>query len=377
MGLQTEADVTSSSTAVQRKSYGSVGMNRKVIVNYVEFSKYPECDIYQYDVDIVPERGDFKKLPPPAYMRSVAYKEDGRTLNYVIKLREAAVVNTSIITEYMNGRGDVDMGDIQSALNALDLAIGSVLHLEMTGFNRSFFTREQSLVTSGGLELWRGFSFSVRPGIGKLYLNVNTAVTAMYTPGSLLDALMSLLDMRDPSQLRGRLTPQTVREMGSYLRGLILYNEHRGVQGKRKFSVRGATSRPLDQETFEWEDPERPGQPETISVADYFHRRYRIDLRYPFLPGLIGRKNSVFPIEFCEIAEKQRYKGKLDDRQTADMVKFACQRPGDNTNRILDILKRRRLGDSPAVKSFGLALPEKLIEVDSRVLPVPTIHYGP
>ncbi|KAJ1985743.1 hypothetical protein GGI04_006252, partial [Coemansia thaxteri] len=267
------------STAVQRKSYGSVGMNRKVIVNYVEFSKYPECDIYQYDVDIVPERGDFKKLPPPAYMRSVfdaamgahrqgklkgitmvydsrkiayapkavcgpketlelevAYKEDGRTLNYVIKLREAAVVNTSIITEYMNGRGDVDMGDIQSALNALDLAIGSVLHLEMTGFNRSFFTREQSLVTSGGLELWRGFSFSVRPGIGKLYLNVNTAVTAMYTPGSLLDALMSLLDMRDPSQLRGRLTPQTVREMGSYLRGLILYNEHRGVQGKRKFS---------------------------------------------------------------------------------------------------------------------------------------------
>ncbi|KAJ2009709.1 hypothetical protein GGI04_000199 [Coemansia thaxteri] len=403
----------------QQQGYGSLGRPQKVFVNLVEFTKFPEADIYQYNVVVVPERGDFKRLPPPAYMRSVfdaamgahrqgklkgttmvydsrkiayapkrvcgpketleldvAYNEDGRTENYVIKLREAAVVNTSIISEFIRGRGNVDVGDIQSALNALDLAIGSVLHLEMVGFNRSFFTREQSRAISGGLELWRGFSFSVRPGIDRLYLNVNTAVTAMYTPGSLLDALMSLLDMRDPSQLRGRMTPQTVREMGSYLRGLILHNEHRGIQGKRKFSVRGVTSRPLDQESFEWEDPDHPGPPATITVAQYFQRRYNLHLRYPFLPGLVGRKNSVFPIEFCEIAQNQRFRGKLDDRQTADMVKFACQRPGDNMNRICDVLRQVDLGRSPVVQSFGLALPTRLSEVESRIMPAPTVNYG-
>ncbi|KAJ2740955.1 hypothetical protein GGI19_007017, partial [Coemansia pectinata] len=346
--------------------------------------------IYQYDVVVKPERGDFKKLPPPAYMRSVfdaamgqhrqgklkgtamvydarkiayapkricgpqesldldiSFNDEGRTENYIIRLREAAVVNTSILTEFMTGRGNVDVGEIQAAINALDLAIGSVLHLEMIGFNRSFFTRAQSQPTSGGLELWRGFSFSIRPGIDRLYLNVNTAVTAMYTPGSLLDALTSILNVRDAQQLRGKLSVQTLREMGTFLRGLVMFIRHRGLQGRRKFAVRGVTSKGLDQESFDWEDPDKPGNPENITVAQYYLRRYNIKLSYPFLPGLVGRKNSVFPIEFCEIGENQRYKGHLDENQTADMVKFACQRPGENMSRIRQVLGQTDLGNQP------------------------------
>ncbi|KAJ2747512.1 hypothetical protein GGI20_000501 [Coemansia sp. BCRC 34301] len=400
-------------------AYGTVGRRQKVVANYIEFERYPEADIFQYDVTVRPERGDFKKLPPPAYMRLVfdaamrehrqtklkdiamvydsrkiayapkrvcgpkevleldlSYNDDGRTENYKIILKEVAIVNTSILTEFMSGRGNVDVGDIQAALNALDLAIGSVLHLEMVGFNRSFFTRELCSNTSGGLELWRGFSFSVRPGIDRLYLNVNTAVTAMYTPGSLLDALTSIMGVREPSQLRGRLSVQTLREMSTFLKGLILHMHHRGIQGKRKFSVHGTTSKGLDEESFEWEDPDRPGNPVNITVAQYYQRRYNIRLNYPFLPGLIGRKNAVFPIEFCEIAENQRYKGHLDERQTADMVKFACQKPSYNMQSIMNVLQQTNLGRSPVVQSFGLALPNKLAEVDSRVLVPPTVNYG-
>ncbi|KAJ2560444.1 hypothetical protein GGH95_004840, partial [Coemansia sp. RSA 1836] len=50
--------------------YGTLGRSQKVVANCIEISKYPEGDIYQYDVTVRPERGDFKKLPPPAYMRS-------------------------------------------------------------------------------------------------------------------------------------------------------------------------------------------------------------------------------------------------------------------------------------------------------------------
>ncbi|KAJ2032663.1 hypothetical protein IWW57_000095 [Coemansia sp. S610] len=401
------------------KSYGTLGRRQKVYANYVEIEKYPERDIYQYDVVIRPERGDFKKLPPPAYMRSVfdaamgehrkgklkgtvmvfdsrkvayapqrvcgpkealeleiSFNDDGRTENYVIRLREAAVVNTSILTEFMTGRGNINVGEVQSALNALDLAIGSVLHLEMVGFNRSFFTREQSIPTSGGLELWRGFSFSVRPGIDHLYLNVNTAVTAMYTPGSLLEAITRILDVRDPSQLRGRLTVQVLREMSTFLRGLVIFLRHRGIQGRRKFAVRGTTPKGLDEESFDWEDPNKPGMPENITIAQYYQRRYNIRLNYPFLPGLVGRKNSVFPIELCEIAENQRYKGHLDEKQTGDMVKFACQRPGDNMNRIMDVLQQTNLGRQPVVQAFGLSMSNRLTEVESRVMAAPTVSYG-
>ncbi|KAJ2464772.1 hypothetical protein GGI02_004893 [Coemansia sp. RSA 2322] len=358
---------------MQCKNYGIAGISRNVTANYIEISKYREGEIYQYGVDVTPDHGAFDIPPPPAHMclvfdaamnahrqgkldgitmvydaHTIAYAskrvcspdetielkivftEDGFTENYVIKLHETAVVNTSIVSEHMHGRGDVDMGNLQLALTALDLAIGSVLCLEMAGFSLSLFTHEQSLVTSGGLELWRGFSLSVRPGIDSLYLNVNIDATAIYPPGSLLDALMGLLGIRDPNQLCGRLTSQTVREIGPYLHHPVLHNKHSGIQGKQKFMVQGVTDLPLDQETIEWEDPEH----------------------------------------------KQCYKGKLDDRQAADLAKFACQRPGDYMNRILDILKRHRLSDSPAVQSFGLALHERLTEVESRVLPAPTVSYG-
>ncbi|KAJ1796836.1 hypothetical protein LPJ59_003504 [Coemansia sp. RSA 2399] len=401
------------------KPYGLEGRRTKVYVNMIELKKYPEQEIYQYDVELSPERGAFKKLPAPEFMRSVfeqamrthrtttlkgiplvydarkiayapspicgpkeelmldvTYIESGRSEKFNIRIRQAAIINTTILTEYIRGRSSASVADIQPALAALDLAVGSVVRTQMVGFNRSFFTREGSKVTSGGLELWRGFSFSIRPGVDRLYLNVNTAVTAMYAPGSLLDSLLNLLDMRNASQLRGGLSQQIVRTLGSYLRGVILYLTHRGIQGKRKFSVKGMTTKPLDKESFEWEDPTRPGQPEMITIEKYYQRRYNIKLEYPFLPGLVGRKNAVFPIELCDIGENQRYKGKLDDKQTADMVTFACKRPNENMSSINTVISSLGIGSSPVVKSFGMEIPNKLAEVDARVLPPPTIIYN-
>ncbi|KAJ2746630.1 hypothetical protein GGI20_001210 [Coemansia sp. BCRC 34301] len=127
--------------------------------------------------------------------------------------------------------------------------------------------------------------------------------------------------------------------------------------------------------TFEWEDPENSGRPETITVAQYFQRRYNIRLNYPFLPGITDRRKSVFPIEFCDIFENQHYRSNLDERQTAAMVRFACQKPNRNMELIVDILQKRNLSCSSIVHSFGLSLPNKLAEVELRVLLPPTIMY--
>ncbi|KAJ2256324.1 hypothetical protein GGH98_001570 [Coemansia sp. RSA 454] len=399
--------------------HGSAGRKLRVAVNHVEFTKYSEREIIQYDIELQPEGTEFKKLPPPELMRSVfdqcmrihrasrlgnthmvydarkiayaprrvcgptetlrlevSHSEAGRASKYIVQIREAAVIDPSSVTRFIRGDAGTEMADIQPALTAMDLAIGSVAHQDMVGFGRSFFTRAQSMPTSGGLELWRGFSLSVRPGMERLFLNVNTAVTAMYMPGSLLNALLAVFDLQSAEQLRGHIDQSRAREMSAYLRGLTLYLRHRGITGKRKFAVKGITSAALDRESFEWEDPDRPGHPETVSIAQYYAKRYNIKLRYPYLPGLVGRKNAIFPIELCEVAENQRYRGKLDDRQTADMVRFACQRPDENRNRIEDVLKQLNFAESPVTAAFGLTLTSRLAEVESRVLPAPIINYG-
>ncbi|KAJ1895802.1 hypothetical protein LPJ66_004365 [Kickxella alabastrina] len=401
------------------KPYGTVGRRMQVVSNYVEVARYPKGEIYQYNIELKPERGAFTRLPPPAYTRAifeqamrmhrnstlkgipmvydarkiayapkqvcepgqtltldVTHTEDGRSEKFVIEIRQSAVVSANLLTEFMRGSKGVEIADIQPILNAFDLTIGSVIHAEMVGFGRSFFTRTQSKATSGGLELWRGFSFSFRPGVDQLYLNTNTAVTAMYTPGSLLEALVKMLNLRDINQLRGKIAPEMVHVIGAYLRGVTLYIHHRGMQGRRKLTSKGITRLPLDQESFDWEDPNNAGASENITISKYYSKRYNITLRYPFLPGLAGRKNAVFPIELCEIADNQRYRGKLDERQTADMVTFACQRPSNNMDQIVQVLDKLDLGNSPVVKSFGLAIPNVLSRIESRVLPAPTLKYG-
>ncbi|KAJ2741663.1 hypothetical protein GGI20_005033, partial [Coemansia sp. BCRC 34301] len=200
----------------QSANYGTLGKRQKVVANCAEILKYPEGEVYQYDVVVTPERGDFKNLPPLTYMR---------------------------------------------------------------------------LVFDAG--------------------------------------------MREHRQVKLQDIPMT----------------------------------------FEWEDPENSGHPETIAVAQYFQRCYNIGLNYPFLIGITDRRKSVFPIGFCDIVENQHYKGNLDERQTADMVRFACQKLNKNMERIMDIMQKRNLGRSPIVQSFGLSLPNKLAKVESRVLLPHTIMY--
>ncbi|KAJ1932560.1 hypothetical protein FBU59_006328, partial [Linderina macrospora] len=198
----------------------------------------------------------------------------------------------------------------------------------------------------------------------------------MYMPGPLMPLVPKILGMRSDENLRG-LNMHQARELGNYLRGLRLLVKHRGISGSRKFAFKGLTKSALDKESFDWEDPQRPGHVENITIAEYYRRRYNLRLAHPYMPGLVGRKGAVFPIELCEVGENQRYKSKLDDMQTADMVRFACQRPNENRSRITEILAHLNFNVNPVVHAFGVSLQPRLSEVDARVLSAPAINYHP
>ncbi|KAJ1843650.1 hypothetical protein LPJ57_009685, partial [Coemansia sp. RSA 486] len=53
------------------KPYGQVGRKMQVTANHVRVSNYPKGMIYQYDIELTPERGTFTRLPPPMYTRAI------------------------------------------------------------------------------------------------------------------------------------------------------------------------------------------------------------------------------------------------------------------------------------------------------------------
>ena len=51
---------------------------------------------------------------------------------------------------------------------------------------RSFYTPDEKRDIGAGITLWRGYFQSIRPGIGRMFTNIDISTGAMYKEGSLL-----------------------------------------------------------------------------------------------------------------------------------------------------------------------------------------------
>jgi hypothetical protein len=68
---------------------------------------------------------------------------------------------------------------------------------------------------------------------------------------------------------------------------------------------------------------------------------------------------------------------KLNERQTADIIKFTCQPPqllADKIRQSIEILDYRQ---NEYMHQFGLCVSNETIITQARVLPAPTLHYHP
>jgi eukaryotic translation initiation factor 2C len=116
----------------------------------------------------------------------------------------------------------------------------------------------------------------------------------------------------------------------------------------------------------------------TMSVAQYYKDTYNIHLKYPGLPLVRTRKKGEFyPMELCFVAPSQRYPFKLNDKQTADMIKFTVQRPKDRENMIKQNVIQLGWDKDPYLREYGLEVDKNMFKTQARVLPVPQIQYGP
>ncbi|KAF9896523.1 Eukaryotic translation initiation factor 2C, partial [Lobosporangium transversale] len=273
---------------------------------------------------------------------------------FKVKIKKAAEINLEELHRFLNGQSSLTANCL-TAIMALDVLIRHKPALLYSTVNRSFFTPDGASPLSGGIQVWNGFYQSARPAVGKMLINLDVAATTYYQSGSLLELAVKFLNKRSIDDFRQGFTDRDRDRLEKFLRGLLIRVIHRG-DVKRKFKISKLTVTPASRTTFMRDDVK-------TDVATYFNEVYGRRLSFPFMPCVVTGREVYLPMEICSVIEGQRNIKKLNEKQTADMIKFTCQPPHIRANKIKDGLKLLSFQDNEYMRDFGLRVSTEMIEI--------------
>ena len=280
-----------------------------------------------------------------------------------------------------------DVSDTMPALQAIDVILRHIPSQRKQLIDQSFFTKPPSPQSLGsGREVWPGYYQSVRPVMGwKMMLNVDMKTTAFYTEQGVYDFMVANLKRRSPRDEANPITDQDRNEYASRvltdherskfaeeIKGLKIVVFH--MPYKRKYKVIDVTRKSAAEQTFPREDGS------TITVVEYFKESYpNHPIHHPMLPCLhVGQitRNIFLPIDVCGIVGGQRCMKKLTEMQTFSLIRHTAQSAYERERIISKIVADARFNDDPIVQAFGLKINTKMVEMEGRVLPPPTLQYN-
>ncbi|KAK6507266.1 hypothetical protein TWF481_005714 [Arthrobotrys musiformis] len=218
----------------------------------------------------------------------------------------------------------------------------------------------------GGLEAVQGFYKSVRPSFGRVLCNINVISSPFYKEIPMIDAVSLFLGRRITNE--GLREPER-RRLSSFLRRVKVTLRH--LQS-RSWVIGQISQDNSKTSTFEC------GEYDTISVQQYFEKKYNVTLRFPELQ-VFQSGHTMVPMEVCTIARGQLYRGKISENQTSNMIRFACRDPTSNAKIITETgLKTLGFNNSPGSipYKFGVKIDQNMVVIPARVLPTPTIQYS-
>ncbi|KAI8828499.1 Piwi domain-containing protein, partial [Chytridium lagenaria] len=290
---------------------------------------------------------------------------------FKLVIRKLGEINMQRLGLFLDGRlAEAPM----DAILALDILLRHRPSLTYTTVGRCFYTPDSAAAIANGAQLWQGFHQSIRPTFGQMLINLDVSATAFYQPGPVVEMVAKILGRNGAGDLRGPISEKDRIKLEKSLKGLKIVVTHRGHL-RRKYRITRITSSPANRTMFPVGDT---GNEE--SVANYFQTKYNASLYFPHLPCLIvgdPSKMIYLPFEVCEVVPGQRHLRKLNERQTAEMIKFTCQPPHIRSNKIsagITILQQR---DNEYLKEFSVQIGHEMSIVNARVLPAPAISYHP
>jgi eukaryotic translation initiation factor 2C len=145
---------------------------------------------------------------------------------------------------------------------------------------RYFFTDQETLSTSGGVVLWRGYFQSVRPAINRLLINIDISTGAMYQPGDLISLCLGFLGTRSgqTQALNAHQLPDRKRmHLWNFLKNIKVTTPYRTHNPNGRRLVKGLTPESARNRKFDI------GDGRSVTVTEYFRTQLKKQLRFPDL----------------------------------------------------------------------------------------------
>lgn len=223
--------------------------------------------------------------------------------------------------------------------------------------------------------------------------------------------MAKILGKPNPNDFKQSLKLREIEKLERFLKNVKIEVNHRG-EIRRKYKIHGVTRTSADNTFFKFSRSPTASEAQTVSsshlegrelsVAEYFLYQYNLRLRFPFMPCLRVGNSQRFvylPVEICDIVAGQRFLRKLNEQQTAQMIRLTCQTPDRRASRISQAIGELKLegskvltgvkqdddiqsdsllqADEEYLKKFGVQISNEMVTIPARVLEPPTIQYHP
>uniref|UniRef100_A0A0W0FZP2 Uncharacterized protein n=1 Tax=Moniliophthora roreri TaxID=221103 RepID=A0A0W0FZP2_MONRR len=215
---------------------------------------------------------------------------------------------------------------------------------------------------------------SVRPTIGKMIINLDTTMTAIYQRGNLVQLAMDFLDRgnQNPRQalnLQPR-TPDYVK-LEQFLKNVKILVHTTG----RTKVIRGLESN-ADGFVFTNRDGDQ------VTVGQYMEKAYNLRLQFHNIIGvrLTGPRADhpeIVPLELCEVKPGQLYKKKLPQGLTESAQSFATMKPNERMSHIEG--QKSPIPEfiySEYVVQAEMKISQVPIEIQGKILQPPSIRFA-
>ncbi|KAL5577664.1 hypothetical protein UlMin_019363 [Ulmus minor] len=303
----------------------------------------------------------------------VSKGEDTKLRSYIFTIKLVNELKLSKLSEYLSGCPSSMPRDI---LQGMDLVMKENPTREMISVGRNFYRMEPRPEDDlgGGISAYRGFQHGLKSTSQGLASCLDYSVLAMRKCMPVLDFLHQYIYNFDLRQFR-----KFRSDVERALKGLTVYLNHRRT--REIFFIRGLCKDNASDSSFVVVDPDGQKPPRTVRLVDYFIEKYGKDIQYKDIPcldlGKDNKRNDV-PLEFCEIAEGQRYNKEHLEKESQKMLKdISLPQPHAREKMILDMVRSR---DGPCggniARNFGIDVDMNMTPVEGRVIGPPVLKLG-
>ncbi|MCJ1277895.1 hypothetical protein MMC21_005709 [Puttea exsequens] len=412
-------------TVMQRPAFGRAGKTAKIQINSHIIKRFPTIAVYQYDVVIgsgTEKRGLIRKVWASQAVQSKigpGFIFDGNRIGWslnkfggelripvdldkeegilprpgrenihrvAIKSASNIKVDLSSITGYLEGQKDFD-DTIFQAINFLDHLLRETPSKHLINLRRSYFARQgdprDRKLLGYGVEAMHGVYQSIRMAEGKrLVVNVDISNSCFWHETCFDRLVYALSGANNEMSFIASCQPQDGKEPRIYkhMRRLAKSRftvKHRGRLNEAPVYTCTRISN-FNAKTHKFEVVKKEtGEKITMTCYDYYKQKYNVILNKWHMPLIeCNKKNMLFPPELAFMQPGQRYPYKLNEVQTAEMIKFAVSRPPVRRDGIQKGLGLLNWTGDPMLKNYGLTIDSEMLKTNARILQPPEVHFA-